>query len=198
MNNIAIFASGSGTNAEAIMNYFENNPQRGRVAALLSNNAEAYALIRAEKHGVETLVFSAKQLRENSAPVIEFLDKINVKFIVLAGYMLLIPSAITSRYPNRIVNIHPALLPAYGGKGMYGDNVHRAVIAAGEKQSGITIHYVNEHYDEGNIIFQATVSITPDDTPETLAAKIHTLEHTHYPEIIAQLLSQDNELTIDN
>lgn len=198
MNNIAIFASGSGTNAEAIMNYFENNPQRGRVAALLSNNAEAYALIRAEKHGVETLVFSAKQLRENSAPVIEFLDKINVKFIVLAGYMLLIPSSITSRYPNRIVNIHPALLPAYGGKGMYGDNVHRAVIAAGEKQSGITIHYVNEHYDEGNIIFQATVSITPDDTPETLAAKIHTLEHTHYPEIIAQLLSQDNELTIDN
>lgn len=188
MSNIAIFASGSGTNAEAIFNYFEQNPKKGCVVALLSNNGEAYALTRAANHNIPTLIFGGRELRETPDRVLTFLENHKVDFIVLAGYMLLVPTSITSRYPNRIVNIHPALLPAYGGKGMYGDNVHRAVIEAAEPKSGITIHYVNEHYDEGNIIFQATVDIEKEDTAQTLAQKIHTLEHRHYPAVIATLL----------
>lgn len=188
MSNIAIFASGGGTNAEAIMNYFEQHPQNGRVVALLSNSTEAYALTRAQNHGVPTLTFTGRELRETPERILAFLEQNGVDFVVLAGYMLLIPRSITDRFPNRIVNIHPALLPAYGGKGMYGDNVHRAVIENREAKSGITIHIVNEHYDKGDIIFQATVEITPADTAETLAEKIHKLEHKHYPEVIESLL----------
>lgn len=186
MKNIAIFASGSGTNAEAIMERMSDNPA-GRVVALLSNKAEAYALKRAERFGVPTYTFSGKELREDPSEIMAVLEAKKVDIIVLAGFMLLVPPQIVERYEGRIVNIHPALLPAYGGKGMYGDNVHKAVIAARESESGITIHYVNKAYDQGAVIFQARTPIEPTDTPETLAAKIHTLEHRHFPEVIERL-----------
>lgn len=188
MKNIAIFASGSGTNAEAIMTYFEINVTNGRVALLLSNRMDAYALTRAQNHCVPTATFTKDTLYNNPSAVLEILEQHNVDFVVLAGFMLLVPAQIIRAYEGRIVNIHPALLPAYGGKGMYGDNVHRAVIEAGEPQSGITIHKVDEHYDRGGILFQTTVDINGDDTPDTLAAKIHILEHKYYPQIIAQQL----------
>lgn len=190
MSNIAIFASGSGSNAEQIMTYFSEHPQRGRVVALLSNKSDAYALERAKKWGVESYVFSAKELRESPEVVLNYLSSKGVDFIVLAGFMLLVPTALVRQYEGRIVNIHPALLPKYGGKGMYGDRVHSAVIAAGEELSGITIHYVNECYDEGAYIFQASVAITQGDTAESLAEKIHALEHKHYPEVIARVIGE--------
>lgn len=190
MSNIAIFASGSGSNAEKIMSYFAHNPQKGRVVALLSNKSDAYALERAKKWGVESSTFSAKELRESPEVVLNYLSSKGVDFIVLAGFMLLIPTALVRQYEGRLINIHPALLPKYGGKGMYGDNVHNAVIEAGEALSGITIHYVNEHYDEGAYIFQASVDITPQDTAQSLAQKIHALEHEHYPRIIGEVIGK--------
>lgn len=189
MRNIAIFASGSGTNAEAIMARLADN-SAGRVVALLSNKTEAYALKRAERFGVPTYTFAAKELRDDPSEILAVLEAKKVDIIVLAGFMLLVPPAIVERYEGRIINIHPALLPAYGGKGMYGDNVHQAVIAAREGESGITIHYVNKAYDEGAVIFQARTPVEPQDTPETLAAKIHALEHRHFPEIIERLCNE--------
>lgn len=188
MKNIAIFASGSGTNAEAIMTYFETIKTNGRVALLLSNRTDAYALTRAQNHCVPTATFTKDTLYNSPSVVLEVLEHHNVDFIVLAGFMLLVPVTIIRAYEGQIVNIHPALLPEYGGKGMYGDNVHRAVIEAGEPQSGITIHKVDEHYDRGEILFQTTVDLLKTDTAETLAAKIHILEHKYYPQIIAQQL----------
>ncbi|MEG0601884.1 MAG: phosphoribosylglycinamide formyltransferase [Mucinivorans sp.] len=186
MKHIAIFASGSGTNAEAIMEKMANNPL-GRVVALLSNKADAFALTRAAAFKVPTFVFTAKTLKENPQEILAILDHQKVDLVVLAGFMLLMPPEIVSQYAGRMVNIHPALLPAYGGKGMYGDNVHKAVVAAHESQSGITIHFVNEHYDSGATILQATTPVTDSDTPETLAAKIHVLEHQYYPVVVENL-----------
>lgn len=187
MTNIAIFASGSGTNAEAIMDHFSDS-SCGRVALLLSNRADAYALRRAERFGVPTAVFSREEFCDPDGKVAALLREHQIDFIVLAGFLWLVPHYLTDIYVGRIVNIHPALLPKFGGRGMYGDNVHRAVIDSGEAESGITIHLVNEKYDSGDILFQASVPVTTDDTPDSLAAKIHVLEHRHFPLIIERTI----------
>ncbi len=186
MRNIAIFASGSGTNAENIIRYFSNR-NTARVSAVLSNKKEAFVLKRAAALNVPAIFFERGDFY-SSGRVIEELDCHKTDFIVLAGFLWLVPADILTKYQLRIVNIHPALLPAYGGKGMYSDRVHRAVLANGDKESGITIHYVNEFYDEGDIIFQARCKVCPDDTPETLAARVHELEYRYYPEIIEELV----------
>jgi phosphoribosylglycinamide formyltransferase 1 len=181
---IAIFASGSGTNAQRIIEYFTEN-EHVRVSCLLSNSRDAFALTRAENLGVETLVFSRNDLNYSSI-VYDFLLERKIDLIVLAGFLWLIPEKLIRNFT--IINIHPALLPKYGGKNMYGHFVHEAVIQNREKQSGITIHYVNEKYDDGTIIFQAACDVLPDDTPETLASRIHQLEYQHYPKIIGQII----------
>lgn len=186
MRNIAIFASGSGTNAENIIKHFSNS-ENARVRLVLSNKRHAMVLKRAEALNVDTCFFEYDDFYR-SGTVLGRLESSNIDFIVLAGFLWLVPENILDRYPGRIVNIHPALLPLHGGKGMYGDAVHRAVLGGGEKESGITIHYVNRHYDSGDIIFQARCGIEPGDTPETLAARIHTLEYQHYPRIIEDLV----------
>lgn len=188
MINIAIFASGSGTNAEAIMRHFGDST-RGRVALLLSNREDAYALKRAERFGVPTAVFTRGEFGEPGGRVASLLQEYEIDFIVLAGFLWLVPHYLTDAYAGRIVNIHPALLPKFGGRGMYGDRVHRAVIEAGERESGITIHWVNERYDSGDTIFQATVAVDADDTADTLAEKIHVLEHRHFPEVIDRVVA---------
>jgi phosphoribosylglycinamide formyltransferase-1 len=184
MIRIAILASGSGTNAEQIINYFSES-SLARVVLLMSDNPAAFALTRALRLGVETAVFSRAEFGEGTEPLAALLAA-GVDYIVLAGFLRLIPENIIRTFEGRIVNIHPALLPKYGGRGMYGDRVHQAVIAAGERESGITIHRVNEHYDEGAIIAQYTTEVTPDDTPDTLATKIHALEHRYFPVVIEQ------------
>jgi len=186
MHRIAIFASGSGTNAQKIMEYFQDHPTVS-VHLILSNNPDAYVLTRARKFHIPVLTFSRQELYQSSH-ILDILSVQEIDYIVLAGFMWLIPTYILKHYPNRILNIHPALLPGYGGKGMYGMRVHEAVIAAGEKESGISIHYVNENYDEGQLIFQAKCPVQPGDTPETLANRIHLLEHKYYPEIIEKVI----------
>jgi phosphoribosylglycinamide formyltransferase-1 len=186
MRNIAIFASGSGSNAENIIRYFSNK-NSARVSLVLSNKAEAYVLKRAAALNVDSVFFERKELYENQK-VLDYLSRFKIDFIVLAGFLWLIPGNILSGYKKRIVNIHPALLPAYGGKGMYGEAVHKAVIANHEIVSGITIHYVNNLYDEGDIIFQAECTVDPSDTPETLAAKVHILEYEYFPKVIENLI----------
>ncbi len=186
--NIAIFASGSGTNAENLIRYFKHH-DKINVALVVSNSAEAFVLKRAEKEGVPTVVMD-KPFRTSEEKVLAVLQQFNISFIVLAGYLLLVPPWLIKQYPQRIINIHPALLPKYGGKGMYGDKVHEAVIAAGDEKSGITIHYVNEHYDEGYILFQAECPVLPGDNPASLAAKIHQLEYKHFPEVVEDLINQ--------
>ncbi len=180
---IAILASGNGTNAEAIMRHFEKQPD-AQVAMLLSNNPEAYALRRAEKFNIPARVFNRQQLKEGE--VAQWLRDTAVTHVVLAGFLWLVPPSLLHAFPDRIVNIHPALLPRHGGKGMYGDRVHQAVKAAGDARTGITIHLVNEHFDEGKIIFQADCEVTPEDTPDTIAAKVHALEYKHFPSVIEE------------
>jgi len=184
--NIAILASGSGTNAENIIRYFSASPLAS-VKLVLSNNPNAYVLKRAENHAVKTCLFNREQFY-NSGKVSQILKENLIDLVVLAGFLWLIPTGMIKDYPGRIINIHPALLPRYGGKGMYGIHVHRAVIESGDKESGISIHYVNERYDEGNIIFQASCPVSVNDTPETLADKIHELEHKHYPKVIEEVI----------
>ena len=181
MKRIAIFASGSGSNAEVMIRHFSASPL-ARVTLLLSNNPEAGALARAKNLGVETVVFD-RELFHSSA-MAGVLASHGIDYIVLAGFLWLVPPALVDAYRDRIVNIHPALLPAYGGKGMYGERVHRAVLANGEKESGITIHKVNELYDSGDMIAQYRLAVRPDDTPETLASRIHALEHRYFPLVI--------------
>lgn len=188
MKNIAIFASGSGSNAEQIIRYFNEREEKARVTLLLCNNPQAFALERAKSLQVRSLVFSREDLC-GTAKVKDILLSENIDLVVLAGFLWLMPPNIVEAFPNRIINIHPALLPKYGGKGMYGDKVHRAVIAAGEKESGITIHYVNAEYDSGSTIFQATCPVLPNDTPDALAARIHGLEHEHFPKVIEKVIS---------
>lgn len=187
MRNIAIFASGSGTNAENIIKFFSTS-KSAKVTLVLSNRREAYVLKRAEALGVKTVFFDRTDLYVNDT-VLGYLVNDNIDFIVLAGFLWLIPENILKIYNRRIVNIHPALLPSYGGKGMYGEKVHQAVIANGDKESGITIHYVNSFYDEGDIIFQARCKIEPEDTPDALASKIHALEYRHFPVVIEKLIA---------
>lgn len=179
---IAIFASGSGTNAEEILKYFQQHASI-EVALLLSNNPKAYALERAKKYNVTSCVFTQFQFRE-TGDVLNWLKEKNVTHLVLAGFMWLVPDTLVKAFPGRTINIHPALLPKYGGKGMYGKHVHEAVKAAGEKETGITIHEVNEQYDEGKILFQASCTVDATDTPEQIAQKVHLLEHANYPRII--------------
>lgn len=187
MKNIAIFASGSGTNAENIINYFAKHSQI-RVALVLSNNPNAGVHERAKKLGVPSFSFSRKEF-EQGTPVLKTLAEYQVDLIVLAGFLHIISEAFLNAYPHKVINIHPALLPKYGGKGMYGMHVHEAVVAAKEKKTGITIHYINEYYDEGEIIFQATCPVSSSDTPEQVAQHVHLLEYEHYPHVIEELLS---------
>lgn len=189
MKRVAIFASGSGTNAQNIIEYFKDN-RAISVDSLWSNNEDAYALIRAEKLGVETFTFDRDTLY-NTNEVLDLLEERHVDMIVLAGFLWLVPGNLTSEFI--VINIHPALLPKYGGKGMFGKHVHEAVIKNKEKESGITIHYVNEKYDSGSTIFQATCDVLPGDSPEALAERIHKLEYEHYPRIVEEVLSKDGE-----
>jgi len=182
MIRIAIFASGSGTNAENIMLRFRNHPYI-TVACVCTNRADAYVTERAKKFEVPVYVFN-KQAFTETGDVLEYLKSNRIDWIILAGFLWLVPVSLIETYPDRIINIHPALLPKYGGKGMYGDNVHRAVIENDEKESGITIHLVNREYDKGAPLFQAHCPVEPGDTPESLAARIHGLEHRYFPEII--------------
>ncbi len=184
MKRIAIFASGSGTNAQNIIEYFKNSRDI-TVDSLWSNNEDAYALIRAEKCGVETFTFDRDGLYQ-SLDVLDTLAERKVDMIVLAGFLWLVPSNLVSEFV--VVNVHPALLPKYGGKGMYGKHVHEAVIKNKEKESGITIHFVDEQFDSGNIIFQEKCSVSSDDTAASLAEKIHALEYVHFPRIIEQVI----------
>jgi phosphoribosylglycinamide formyltransferase 1 len=185
MNNIAIFASGSGTNAENIINHFIRN-KTIKVVLVLSENKNAFVFERARKLEVPAIHFTIDEF--NNGDVLKLLNRYRVDFIVLAGFLKLFPTSIIEQYPQRIINIHPALLPKFGGKGMYGTKVHKAVIEAGEKESGITIHYVNQNYDEGGIVFQAKCPVLDNDTPETLAQRVHSLEYEFFPKIIENLL----------
>ena len=186
MKSIVIFASGSGSNAQRISEYFSGS-DLARVVAIFSNRKDAYVLQRATDMNIPAVVFNRVDFYESDT-VLDKLNDIHPDLIVLAGFMWKVPEKIIDAFPKRIVNIHPALLPNYGGKGMYGEHVHRAVIENREKQSGITIHYVNENYDEGAIILQATCEVNANDTPETLAEKIHAIEYEYYPKTIEQVL----------
>jgi phosphoribosylglycinamide formyltransferase-1 len=188
MRNIAIFASGSGTNAENIIRYFSNR-NTAQVSLILSNRREAYVFKRAAALNIRSVFFDRKELYVTDK-VLRYLSFYKIDFIVLAGFLWLIPDNILTAYENRIINIHPALLPRHGGKGMYGDIVHESVIASREKVSGITIHYVNGKYDEGDIIFQAECSVEPSDTPESLASRVHALEYEHYPRVVEELVTK--------
>ena len=194
MRNIAIFASGSGTNAQKLMEYFSTS-KTGKIKLILSNKADAFVLERAKKFSVPSIVIDRDDLYRNGKVLKVLLDN-EIHFIVLAGFLWLVPEEILQKYPGRIVNIHPALLPDYGGKGMYGSRVHRAVIDNNEKESGISIHYVNESYDEGDIIFQAKCEVKPDDSPESLAERIHKLEYKYYPLIVEELIMKDQNDSI--
>ncbi len=188
MKKIVIFASGSGTNTENIIKYFQTK-EIGTVVAVFSNNPIAKVLERAKKYHLPTEVFSKAELFESK--ILQKLNDFQPDLIVLAGFLLKLPESIIESYPNKIINIHPALLPKYGGKGMYGMNVHTAVVQNKEKETGITIHFVNENYDEGNIIFQKTVLLTATDSPESVAEKIHELEQRYFPEVIDKLLTSN-------
>lgn len=182
---IALFASGSGTNVENIALYFQTNTNIA-VVAVFCNNPNAGVLQRAEKLQIPTIIFDKTAFLEGE--VIQKLQDLAVDWIILAGFLWKVPSEIISFYANKIINIHPALLPKYGGKGMYGMNVHTAVLQQKEAETGITIHYVNEHYDEGAIIFQATTNITDCTTPEAIAEKVHALEHEYFPVVIENVI----------
>lgn len=188
MKNIAIFASGSGTNAENIINHFSTR-KTANVSIVLSNRREAYVLKRAAMHNIRSVFFDRDDFY-NSEKVLGYLKLYEIDFIVLAGFLWLVPDNILNLYQGRIVNIHPALLPSYGGKGMYGDKVHKAVIANHDNESGITIHYVNQYYDNGDIIFQSRCKVDPADTYESLATRVHALEYKYFPVVIEELLSQ--------
>ena len=182
--NLAILASGSGSNAEEIIKYFQEHPSIG-VSLLLSNNPEAYALERARKFNIRNGVFTRDEFKEGTS-IMKWLMEEKITHVILAGFLWLIPNYLIKQYPHAIINIHPALLPKFGGKGMYGMKVHESVKNLGEIQTGITIHEVNDHYDEGEIIFQTSCAIHPDDTPDIIAQKVHALEYEHYPKVIEQ------------
>ncbi len=188
MKKIAIFASGSGTNAENIIKYFSNR-KSAKVTLILSNRREAYVLKRATEHNIKSIFFDYNEFN-TSDKVLDDLLRNDIDFLVLAGFLWLIPEKILNLYAGRIINIHPALLPKYGGKGMYGEKVHKAVIDNHESESGISIHYVNKSYDEGDIIFQARCKVEPSDTPDTLAARIHELEYKYFPKVIEDLIGK--------
>lgn len=185
---LAIFASGAGSNAQKIIDYFKNS-RSVAISLIVSNKPDAGVLKIAEKENISSLIIEKEKFFRGNAYVDEFKEK-GIDFIVLAGFLWKIPSALIKAYPNKIINIHPALLPKYGGKGMYGQRVHEAVIDNKEKESGITIHYIDELYDHGSIIFQAKCTVEENDTPDSLAAKIHLLEHANYPQVIETVIGK--------
>ncbi len=185
--NIAIFASGEGTNAQNIIDHFKSS-DRVNIALVVSNKPSANVLNRAKNAGVPSLLITRNAFYE-SEETINNLKSANIDFIVLAGFLWMIPESLIKAFPNKIINIHPALLPKFGGKGMYGMNVHRAVVEAKEKETGISVHFVNEQYDEGEIISQHKCVVEPDDTAEVIAEKIHQLEQAFFPKVIEKLLS---------
>ena len=182
---IAIFASGSGSNAENIVHYFSGSSEF-QFPLIISNQPNAYIHKRAETLKIPSFTFTKEQFFD-AKPVLELLTEYNIDAIVLAGFLLKIPTLLIQHFQDKIINIHPALLPKFGGKGMYGARVHQAVKEAGEPETGITIHYVNENYDDGNIIFQARCPISATDTAEMIAAKVHLLEHEYYPQVIEKI-----------
>jgi len=186
MINIAIFASGTGSNALKIIEHFAGH-HTIRVALVVSNKPTAKVLAMAESHNIPTMRLK-KAFFYESEEILNIFNRYSINFIALAGFLLLIPPYLIHAYQNHILNIHPSLLPKYGGKGMYGNKVHQAVKEAGERESGMTIHFVNEHYDEGNIIFQAKCAIEEDDTAESIAAKVLKLEHANYPRVIEEVV----------
>ena len=192
MKNIAIFASGNGSNAESLTKYF-NNGNTANVKLIVCNNKNALVLQRAKNLNIEALIMPKEHLcSENPVELLEILESRKIDYIILAGYLLKIPLALVNKYTHKIINIHPALLPKYGGKGMYGINVHKAVVEAKEKETGITIHLIDEIYDNGKIIFQTTCSVEPDDTPESVAKKISLLEQTYFPKVVEEYILSGN------
>lgn len=185
MKKIAIFASGNGTNAENIIRYFQTEDNRARVVLVVCNKPDAPVIERSRRLGVPVSILSRQEINEPQI-MLDILEKHDVDIIVLAGFLLMIPPYLISRYQDRIVNIHPSLLPKYGGKGMYGHHIHRAVVAAGEPETGITIHIVNEGCDEGRIIFQQRIPVSVTDSAEDVEAKIHILEQENYARVIAR------------
>lgn len=185
MKRLSIFVSGNGTNLQRIAEYFANNPEV-EIANVVCNNPKAYSIERAKNLGIPLRMITKQDF--NSEAFIQELQSLEIELIVLAGFLWKVPEALIKAFPKRIVNIHPALLPKYGGKGFYGEHVHEAVVAAKEVQSGITVHYVNEIYDSGEIILQARVSLDEKETPYSLAAKIHQLEQAYFPVAIEQVL----------
>ncbi|MBL7806222.1 MAG: phosphoribosylglycinamide formyltransferase [Saprospiraceae bacterium] len=183
---IAIFASGGGSNARKILEYFQDS-ETAEVALVVSNKKDAGVLDIADTFSVPTHLINRQSFYETTE-ILEVLKAHDIGFIALAGFLWLVPAYLVKAYPGKILNIHPALLPKYGGKGMYGHHVHEAVKAAGELESGPTIHFVNEHYDEGDIVFQATCSLEPEDEPEDIARKVLSLEHAHFPRIIEAVI----------
>ena len=186
MTQIALFASGSGTNAENIAKYFANSTQI-KISVIVSNNPNAFVHQRAKALNIPSYTLT-KEAFTDGEDLIKLLLDCNIDFIVLAGFLLKIPDSVLERFPKRIINIHPALLPKHGGKGMFGDNVHKKVIEMGDLKSGITIHYVNEKYDDGEIIFQESCIVEPEDSYEDVAKKVHTLEYNHFPQIIEEVI----------
>lgn len=185
---IAIFASGSGSNAQKIMEHFKRNAD-AEVVLVLTNNPQAYVLQRADNFEIPSHIFNRHEFYETDE-VISLLKNLQVDLIVLAGFLWLVPKTLLNAFPNKIINLHPALLPKFGGKGMYGDNVHKAVLAAGEEESGITIHFANAEFDEGEIIHQSRFKIEPGDTLEMVKFKGQQLEHQHFPKVIEGLLKK--------
>ena len=182
---IALFASGSGSNAENIVRSFLND-SKFEFPVIISNKKEAFVHERAKELNIPSLTFSREDFVKGE-PILNLLNEYKIDCIVLAGFLLKVPEVLINAFPDKIINIHPALLPNYGGKGMYGHHVHEAVKASGDTESGITIHYVNAHYDEGNIIFQAKCPVLPTDTADLIAEKVHTLEYEHFPKVIEEL-----------
>lgn len=185
--NIIIFASGSGSNAEQLVKHFHQSSDI-RVSAIFSNKASAYVLERAKNLGVPAEVFTKSDFESES--FLSTIARYDASYIILAGFLLKIPDYLIKAFPEKIINIHPSLLPKYGGKGMYGHHVHEAVISNGEAQSGITIHLVNEHYDEGRMLFQTTCQVEPGDSPDALAARIHVLEHQYFPSVVEAYIKE--------
>lgn len=185
---VAIFASGSGTNAQRIIDYFTE--KKGvEIALLLSNNPDAYALTRAKAASIPTRVFTKAEFKDSTI-VVDELKAAGISWVILAGFLWLVPKSLIHAFPNSILNIHPALLPAFSGKGMYGMYVHKAVIDTGAKQTGITIHKVNEEYDKGEVVFQIAFDVLPQDTPESVAEKIHELEYKYFPQVIEEQINK--------
>jgi phosphoribosylglycinamide formyltransferase 1 len=187
--NIAIFASGEGTNAERLIEYFAGNTSV-KISWVVSNKEDAGVVRRAKKHRKGVSIISKQTLEHLTDQFIEFLKVEKIDIIILAGFLLKVPEKLVAAFPNRIINIHPALLPKFGGKGMYGVNVHKAVIDAKEKESGISIHYVNEEYDKGEIILQEKCGVEENETPESLSNKIHELEHKFFPAAIERVIEE--------